>query len=183
MRNKFYCFIILAIFLSACTSIEKFEPTIIAQVESGIVKGVQATIQKFTEVPTNTPYATYTAYPTLTPLPTYTPEIIIVTATFTATPLYTPTETLTPTETSTPTTTPDPRTKDKGDGFYLVNIDIAPGIWRSEGTQDDCYWEISDKYGNIINNHFGMAGGTMYISATAYQVMMEDCGRWTYLGE
>ena len=72
---------------------------------------------------------------------------------------------------------------DKYDGFYLVNVDIAPGIWQSLGTQDDCYWEISTKTGDIIDNHFGMAGGTMYIAASAYQVMMEDCGTWTYLGQ
>lgn len=183
MKRKMFLLVVIVFVLTACTSIEDFEPTIIAEVESGIAKGVQATIENFTEVPTNTPYATYTAYPTLTPLPTYTPEIIVVTATYTATPLYTPTETLTPTNTSTPTSTPDTKTEDKGDGFYLVNVDIAPGVWRSDGTQDDCYWEITDKYDNIINNHFGMAGGTMYIPVTAYQVMMEDCGRWTYLGE
>ena len=160
-----------------------------AEVESGVAVGVQATIENFTKVPTNTPfttntpYATYTAYPTQTALPTYTPVIVVVTATYTATPLYTPTETLTPTNTATLTPTSDPRTEDKGNGFYLVNVDIAPGVWRSAGTQDDCYWEITDKYGDIINNHFGMAGGTMYIPASAYQVMLEDCGRWTYLRE
>lgn len=181
--------LILGLALSACTSIEKFEPTIIAEVESGIAAGVQGTIESFTQVPTHTafptqtPYATYTAYPTLTSLPTYTPEIIIVTATFTATPLYTPTASLVPTSTATQTATLDPRTEDKGDGFYLVDTDIAPGVWRSDGTQDDCYWEITDKYGGIMTNHFGMAGGTMYVPVSAYQVMMEDCGMWTYLGE
>lgn len=181
--KKFLLSILLTGLLCSCTSIEEFEPTIEARVQSGIQEGVVATVEKYTQIPSNTPYATYTAYPTLTPNPTYTPKIVVVTATFTSTPLYTPTDTLTPTETFTPTFTPDFRTQDRGDGFYLVNIDIMPGIWRSLGTQDDCYWEISDKFGDIIDNHFGMAGGTMYVASSAYQVMLEDCGTWTYLGE
>jgi hypothetical protein len=70
----------------------------------------------------------------------------------------------------------------RGDGFYLVNLEIAPGLWRSQGTQDDCYWEIDTRTGDIINNHFGMAGGTMYIPESAFQVRLEDCGTWVYLG-
>jgi hypothetical protein len=72
---------------------------------------------------------------------------------------------------------------DKTDGFYLVNIDIAPGVWRSHGTSDDCYWATTTKTGDIIANHFGMAGGTAYISVNAYQVEFSRCGLWTYLSE
>jgi len=121
----------------------------------------------------------------------------IVTATFTPTPLFTPTITLTPTNTSTPTNTPTitstPNvvqteqarewvrlTRDRGSGFYLVNVDIAPGIWRSTPGLDGCYWKVSSATGDIIANHFGMSGGTAYIPSTAFQVQFDDCGIWTF---
>jgi hypothetical protein len=106
-------------------------------------------VQTLTAWPSNTPYPTYTKFPTLTPNPTYTlpptqtPKIVIVTATYTATPLYTPTITNTPLPTRTPVPTIDPLKKNKSAGIYLVNVDIAPGVWRSNGTQDNCYWKIT----------------------------------------
>jgi len=145
--------------------------------------GIETIVAGFTAVPSQTPLPTYTLYPTQTPNPTYTPEYIIVTATNTSTPEYTATITLTPTETATPTNTPDVTKMDKTDGFYLVGSEIAPGIWRSNGTQDDCYWEISTATGDIISNHFGMAGGTMFVPSSGFQVMLEDCGTWTFIGE
>jgi len=181
--KKFIIMSFFIVLLSACCSIEKFQPTIEFRVQQGIDDGILATVEKFTDVPTYTPFPTHTAFPSLTPMPTYTPKIIVVTATYTPTPLFTATNTIPPSETFTPTFTPDFRTKDREDGFYLVNIDIAPGIWRSTGTQDNCYWEISDKFGDIIDNHFGLAGGTMYVSSSAYQVMLDDCGTWVYLGQ
>lgn len=142
-----------------------------------------------TAYPTFTSYPTQTAYPTLTPYPTYTTgptstaRIQLVTATLTATPKYTATIMNTPTNTNTPVPTKDPLQKDRGDGFYLIGIDIAPGVWRSMGTGDSCYWSITTKTDSIINNHFGMSGGTMYVPASGYQVQLEDCGTWTYLGQ
>jgi hypothetical protein len=169
--------------LCSCSNIEeRMEPTIEARVQSGIKEGISTMIAGFTEVSTNTPYPTYTLYPTLTPNPTYTPDIIIVTATYTSTPEYTPTITLTPTDTATASNTPDFTKSDKTNGFYLVGSEMAPGIWRSNGTQDYCYWEITTSTGDIINNHFGMAGGTMYVPSSGFQVMLEDCGTWTYIG-
>ncbi len=137
-----------------------------------------------TAYPTLTPNPTFTLYPTFTPIQTYTPvntqtpKVIVVTATGTATPEYTPTIT------ETPTPTKDPLMMDKRPGIYVVGTDIAPGLWRSLSTGDDCYWEITTRTGDIIDNHFGKAGGTMYIQPNAFQVMLEDeCGNWTYLGE
>jgi len=186
MKKRRQSLIIFAsIFLfCSCSAIEnRLEPTIEARVLSGVDEGIKTKVANFTEVPSNTPYSTFTAFPTFTPYPTYTPKIVIVTATFTSTPKHTPTITMTPTNTSTPTNTPDVTKMEKPDGFYLVNTEIAPGVWRSNGDQDNCYWEITTSTGNIINNHFGMAGGTMYIQSSAFQVMLEDCGKWTYLGE
>jgi hypothetical protein len=80
------------------------------------------------------------------------------------------------------TPTPNPLSSDKSDGFYLVGVEIAPGVWRSQGNAENCYWSITTRTDNIINNYFGMAGGTMYIPATALQVRLQDCGKWVYLG-
>lgn len=143
--------------------------------------------QTQTAWPTQTPYATYTPqntytpFPTYTPINTYTPIIKVVTGTSSPTPVYTPTSSQTPTITFTPSPTTDPLKAPHGDGFYLINIDIAPGIWRSNGTGDSCYWEVSTKTGDIISNHFGMSGGTAYLPATGFQIRFEDCGTWEFL--
>lgn len=106
-----------------------------------------------------------------------------VTVTATETPKYTPTITLIPTQTQIPTATLSPLEKSRGSGFYLVGVDIAPGVWRSTPGIDNCYWKVSTKTGGIIKNHFGMSGGTCYISASAYMVEFDDCGMWEYLGQ
>ncbi|MFZ3151933.1 MAG: hypothetical protein WA116_09670 [Anaerolineaceae bacterium] len=137
--------------------------------------------------PTQTPYATYTSVATYTAMPTYTKGptltgvVKIVTATFTSTPRFTPTETPIPTDTPVPTATSDPLKSPKTDGFYLVNVDIAPGVWRSNGSQENCYWAVTTATGGILDNHFGMAGGTMYVPANGFQVELDDCGTWTWL--
>jgi hypothetical protein len=116
----------------------------------------------------------------------YTPVIKIVTQTQTSTPLYTPTNTLTPTTTPTPSKTPLPSpTVDAlklpfNDGNYLVGVDKAPGVWLSNGDMDNCYWEITTMTGDIINNYFGRAGGTMYVYSSAFAIHVEDCGEWTF---
>ncbi len=137
-----------------------------------------------TAYPTFTPMNTFTPYPTYTIPATYTPVIKVVTPTYTPSPLYTATITNTPTITATKTNTPNPLTKDKSPGFYLVGTNIAPGVWKSMGTGDGCYWSITTKTGDIIDNFFGMAGGTLYLSTTAFQVQLDPaCGMWTYLGQ
>ncbi|NLE83881.1 MAG: hypothetical protein GX603_05140 [Chloroflexi bacterium] len=146
-----------------------------------------------TTYPTNTPYSTYTPMPTYTLMPTYTPlptytkaptltQIVkVVTATETSTPLYTATITNTATSTATQTATSDPLKAPRGNGFYLVGTEIAPGVWDSDGSGDRCYWEVSNAQGDIISNHFGLAGGTAYVPSSAFQVLFEDCGTWTWL--
>lgn len=153
---------------------------------SQAVSGTIAAIATQTPYPTNTAYPTLTAYPTYTPAP---PTVIVVTPTATETPLFTPTDTNTPTETSIPTDTPtitptfDPLTAVKRPGIYLVNVDIAPGVWKSNGTGDDCYWKRSDRQNEIIDNHFGFAGGTIYIATTDFSVELhKECGEWEYIG-
>jgi len=118
----------------------------------------------------------------------------VITPRATSTPKNTPTITPTPTNTPLPTATPnvaqtataqawDRLTRNKGNGFYLVNVDIAPGLWRSLGTRDDCYWSLNTRTGDIIDNHFGMSGGTVYIGSYVFQVEFNDCGTWEYMGQ
>ena len=107
-----------------------------------------------------------------------------MTETATPTPLYTPTITLTPTKTIPPTATLNPLQANKEAGIYLVGVDIAPGIWRNNGNNPKCYWQRSTKTGEIIDNFYGMAGGTIYIAPTDYQVELhEECGTWVFLQE
>jgi hypothetical protein len=73
-------------------------------------------------------------------------------------------------------------TEPKGNGFYTVGIEIAPGRWRSTGSQEDCYWARLTGNQDIIDNHFGMAGGSVTILASDYEVEFNDCGTWEYLG-
>ncbi len=181
MKNLFL--LVIFLFLAAgCAPSESAIQTPVAGTLAAIP--TQTAYPTLTKYPTLTPNNTATPYPTYTLPATQTQWVIVVTATNTPTPINSPTPTMIPTETFTVTPTKDPLTEDKKKGFYLVGIDIATGIWRSSGESDSCYWSITTRTGNIINNHFGMAGGTMYISSNAYQVEMNaDCGTWTYLGE
>ncbi len=77
----------------------------------------------------------------------------------------------------------DDATAPKGDGFYTVGIEIAPGRWRSTGQQTNCYWSRLDGNQRILDNHFGLAGGTVLVRPTDYEVFFSDCGMWEYLGQ
>jgi len=136
------------------------EPEIVIEV---VEETVEVEVTRVVEVP-------------VTITPTKTPE-------YTSTITLIPTRTQVPTRTQIPTATLSPLKKPKSDGFYLVGVDIAPGVWRSTPGHDGCYWETSTKTGSIINNHFGMSGGTCYIPSSAYMVMFADCGQWEYLGQ
>lgn len=148
--------------------------------------------------PTLESLATYTPRPTFTPYPTYTPAPpVVVTATPippTATPLLTSTPTRPPTATTRPTVTPSPtytpdatleaiaeeilaRRASRGDGFYLVGVDISPGTWRSESGYDQCYWERNNRQGDILGNHFGLSGGVMTIRGSDFQVHLHRYAR------
>ena len=83
----------------------------------------------------------------------------------------------------TPTSPPEAEPMaDKSAGFYLVNIDKTPGNWRNDGTSDGCYWEVTTQTGEIIDNHFGMGGGTMYVPPNAYEVELHaEFGTWQFL--
>jgi hypothetical protein len=172
--------ILILFFVSACDSQVKIE---------------QAVKQTVLAIPTQTALLTLAPWPTYTPYPTPTP-------TKTLTPTPKPTKPLIPpTETSTPKSpwnmtveelqaTNSPLIVDHQPGIYLVMVDILPGYWRSQLQGNaKCYWEIVDKAGNIIVNHYGLSGGTMVIvpplkndSSDPYQVTLgPNCGTWKFL--
>ena len=173
--------VVLAFVLSACAPVAtptpevqtvEVEVTRIAEITRDVVRTVQVTqrvtveVTRLVEVPV-----------TVTPTPT---------------PLYTPTITPTPSHTPTPSATPNVAKTataealellraPRGDGFYLINVDIAPGVWRSTAGSDNCYWSRTRANGDIIDNHFGQSGGTAYIAPGDYQVEFKNCGRWEWL--
>ena len=69
----------------------------------------------------------------------------------------------------------------KDSGFYTVGIEIVPGQWRSTGTGDGCYWARLNGKQDIIDNHFGNAGGTVTVSASDYEIQFDDCGIWEFV--
>jgi len=198
---------LIAMLIAGCSSgptTDQIQGTVIAQVTS--------LAQQATPYPTYTPASTYTPAPTYTPRPTVAikvevTRIVIVTETPTPTPLFTETPTLLPVqltatekaqvaqatevrrlanayETATAQAESDAILKGPhGDGFYLVGVDIAPGLWRNNGQTSDCYWERSTKTGDIIDNHFGDGGGTAYILPSDFQFETGDCGTWVWLSK
>ncbi len=73
------------------------------------------------------------------------------------------------------------RKSDKPDGFYLVDTEIEPGVWKTEEGKSKCYWKITDNKGNIISNYLGAGGGTIFIDENAYQIEILNCGITTYI--
>ena len=73
-------------------------------------------------------------------------------------------------------------TENKGNGFFTVDVEIAYGRWESQGTGDGCYWARLDNYQDINANHYGNAGGSVYINQYDYEVEFSDCGTWVYIG-
>lgn len=69
-----------------------------------------------------------------------------------------------------------------GSGKYLVGKTAQPGTWQSQGEKvEDCYWEISDAQGNIIENNFISVAPqfSIYIPPTAAGFTVNGCGfRW-----
>ena len=73
----------------------------------------------------------------------------------------------------------------KGDGWYVVNSEIAPGYWRSTAGSLSCYWErdkdLNQNLDSILGNYFGDSGGLIHILPTDVVVEFTRCGTWTYL--
>jgi hypothetical protein len=69
----------------------------------------------------------------------------------------------------------------KDDGVYIVGVEIMPGEWESTGTGSDCYWARLDDSEQVLDSHFGMAGGTVTIRPTDHAVEFDGCGTWLFV--
>jgi len=92
-----------------------------------------------------------------------------------------PTPTITATVTYTPPPPPGPKTT-FDDGTYLVNTDIQPGTYKSDGP-GECYWaRLSDASGSldaIIANDISTGPAVVTIAASDVAFKSSGCGTWT----
>lgn len=67
---------------------------------------------------------------------------------------------------------------------YRVGSEIQPGTYRTTGQFEDCYWEISDAAGNIMDNNFATFATdiTVTIPPTAAGFTTNRCGGWMKVG-
>jgi hypothetical protein len=200
--------LIALLLLFACTAPEPetivVQETVIAQIPVTVEVTREVTVEKLVEVVQEVEVTRLmevtriveiekpvTVTPTYTPVNSPTPSN---TPTTTNTPTITPTPSNTPTLTpsSTPTATPDlaqtatvqaygALAAPKGNGFFTVGVEILPGKWRSSGRGSGCYWARRDANQQLLDNHFGLAGGTVNIRPTDYEVEFDDCGTWEYV--
>ena len=71
------------------------------------------------------------------------------------------------------------------DGSYLVGSQMLPGTWQTVSeTVKDCYWEISDSQGGIIDNNFITFAGQLEVSvpSDATGFTTSHCGDWQRIG-
>jgi len=193
--KKCFLLIIVILLLCACTPSTSVIQTAIAQTQTFAptwtniamtpsqtatriftITPSQTATRSLTRTPSQTATSIYSMTPSETATPTYT-----MTSSETATLTFTPTSTNTSTATWTPSATIDPLTLARDDGYYLVNIDIAPGIWRNNGTDEHCFWETTSRTGTIISDYFGAGGGTTSIRPTDFAFQAKRCGTWTFL--
>jgi hypothetical protein len=83
-----------------------------------------------------------------------------------------------------PTTGPQATTF--GSGAWIVGIDIAPGIYRSTGMAQSCYWRRVSGFGGGYDESIevGFAGGIQTVSILVTDAGFsadEDCGTWSLI--
>ncbi|WP_038586415.1 hypothetical protein [Corynebacterium glutamicum] len=66
-------------------------------------------------------------------------------------------------------------------GRYLVGIDTPAGNYATDSDRlVDCYWEISDQSGNIIDNNFiSISRGISLTLSEGTGFTTRNCGTWT----
>jgi len=71
------------------------------------------------------------------------------------------------------------------DGKYLPGYDIAPGIWRSDGSAggDSCYWARRDINQKTLDNYIGNPKAVVTIRSTDAEIDFDDCGLWTRISD
>lgn len=64
----------------------------------------------------------------------------------------------------------------KGDGYYLIGVEIASGVWETANGSDSCYWALLDNNQETLKNHFGPSGGTINLAGNYYELEIKNCG-------
>lgn len=69
------------------------------------------------------------------------------------------------------------------DGTYLVGTEIAVGLWRSlSSEQRFCYWARRKYDGILLGSYYGLPGTEMRIYEIDYEVELDGCGTWIFMG-
>lgn len=65
-------------------------------------------------------------------------------------------------------------------GTFLVGSEIKPGTYAVEGLLGGCYWERTDRTGEIIDNGFSAGARRIEVTirSTDYSFHNERCGQW-----
>lgn len=65
-------------------------------------------------------------------------------------------------------------------GSKIIGKDMKPGVYETyKDRVEDCYWELSDSQGNIIDNNFVSVAGRLTVNtAGAYGFTSRSCGEW-----
>jgi hypothetical protein len=76
---------------------------------------------------------------------------------------------------------------DLADGIYRVGDEVAPGLWRSEGSEGMCYWArlsgFSGELDDIIANSFGGVGDLVQIQPEDAGFESSGCAPWVRSGD
>ncbi len=106
------------------------------------------------------------------------PENTAITVTSTAQP---PTQTVT--VTFTPPPPPGPKTTISTNGTFVVNTDIAPGTYRTNGGTG-CYWARLNSLdtGDVLDNNVSDGPQVVRIRPTDTAFMTRGCGTWEKSG-
>lgn len=87
-----------------------------------------------------------------------------------------------PPTTEAPTTTVPAGPKTSfGEGVWEVNVDIAPGKYKSAGGQS-CYWKKNRANGDIIDNYIGAGPAVVVIEASVFTFTTSNCEEWVKTG-
>lgn len=91
--------------------------------------------------------------------------------------VHAPTSTVT--VTATPAPPPGPKTTIPSSGTYLVNVDIAPGIYRTNGGYG-CYWARlrSLDTDDVIDNNVSDGPQVVEIKPTDMAFLTKACASW-----
>ena len=91
--------------------------------------------------------------------------------------------TVTVTVTFTPAPPPGPKTTISTNGTFVVNTDIVPGTYRTNGGTG-CYWARLNSLdtGDVIDNNVSDGPQVVRIKPTDTAFMTRDCGTWQKSG-